>query len=153
MELCQICGNEIDSQTVSCPFCGSNQSNGNGDKNKPNRSVFQQKTVNLERGLPTVEQALTRLSQELNTARIAKITLLTLIHGYGSSGKGGAIRLECRKTLEYLRSRGEIRTIVFGENFSRRHGRAKQLLHQFPELSHHPHLNHHNKGITLVVLS
>ena len=100
-----------------------------------------------------MEQALHRLQQEITTARLEQVCVLTFIHGYGSSGKGGAIRRECRKTLEYLLSKGEIRTVIPGEDFSRRHGSVKQLLLRFPVLLRHPHLNSHNKGITLVVLS
>lgn len=153
MQSCKICGNEIDSRTVRCPYCGSAQDNKNHDQFTPSQKVFFQKTVNLEQGLPTVKQALSRLQQEIVTASLEQITVLTLIHGYGSSGKGGAIRLECRKTLGYLLSRGEIGMVVFGEDFSHRHPSVKQLLRRFPQLSRHPHLNNHNKGITLVVLS
>jgi hypothetical protein len=153
MQPCHICGNEIDSRTVRCPYCGSDQGSEKKNQFRPNKREFHQKTVNLEQGLPTVEQALHRLQQEIITARLEKICVLTLIHGYGSSGKGGAIRRECRKTLEYLLSKGEIGTVIPGEDFSRRHGSVKQLLNRFPVLSRHPHLNNHNKGITLVVLS
>ena len=150
MQLCQICGNEIDSGLSSCPYCSSDQDIGQQGQLVPRK--FSQKTVNLEQGLPTVEQALHRLQQELTTARVEQIRLLTLIHGYGSTGKGGAIRQECRKTLDYLARKGEIDTVIFGEDFSRRHGSVKHLLSRFPELSSHPHLNHQNKGITLVLL-
>ena len=97
-------------------------------------------------------QALSRLQQEIQTARNEQISVLTFIHGYGSTGKGGAIRLESRKTLEYLKSCSKIGDVIFGEDFNRRHGKIKQLLHRFPDLTRHPHLNNHNKGITLVVL-
>ncbi|MBU1139154.1 MAG: Smr/MutS family protein [Proteobacteria bacterium] len=114
--------------------------------------MFKQKTVNLEQGLPTVEQALQRLQREISTARLEQIRILTLIHGYGSSGKGGAIRIACRKNLEYLCHRGEIKEFIPGEEFSRRQGSTKQLLSRFPQLSEHSHLNRANKGITLVVV-
>lgn len=138
---------------MCCPYCGNDQENDNPDQFKPEKRVFHLKTVNLEQGLPTVEQALSRLQSEIATARLEQITALTLIHGYGSSGKGGAIRLECRKTLHYLLSRGEVGAVVFGEDFGHRHPPVKHLLQRFPDLSRHPHLNNRNKGITLVVLS
>jgi hypothetical protein len=150
MHLCQICGNEVDSSLSSCPYCGSDQDDGQRGQVVP--KTFYQKTVNLEQGLPTVEQALQRLQQELTTARVEQIRVLTLIHGYGSTGKGGIIRQECRRTLEYLCRKGEIDSFIYGEDFSRRHGSVKHLLSRFPELSRHPHLNHQNKGITLVLL-
>ena len=150
---CQVCGNEIDSQSVKCPYCGSDQESDGQEGVNPKKKMFYQKTVNLEQGLPTVAQALSRLQREVQTARNEQISVLTLIHGYGSTGKGGAIRLECRKILEYLKSCGDVADVISGENFNRRDGNIKQLLSRFPELTRHPHLNNHNKGITLVVLS
>ncbi len=150
MQLCQICGNETELTLSHCPYCGCDQENPQQGQSKSKK--FYQKTINLEQGLPTVEQALLRLRQELATARVEQIRLLTLIHGYGSTGKGGVIRQECRKTLNYLKGKGEIDSVVFGEDFSRRRGAVKHLLGRFPELSSHPHLNHQNKGITLVLL-
>ncbi|MBU0946041.1 MAG: Smr/MutS family protein [Proteobacteria bacterium] len=150
MQLCHICGNEISSALLRCPYCGSTQDSEEGDGTAT--KLFLRKTVNLEQGLPTVEQALQRLQQEICAARLERVRLVTLIHGYGSSGKGGAIRKECRKKLDYLWRRGEIKGFIPGEEFSRRQGSTKQLLSRFPQLSDHPHLNRHNKGITIVVV-
>ena len=152
MPFCQICGNEIDVALVRCPYCGSDQESKEQGQSFPHSKKFSQKIVNLEQGLPTVEQALGRLQQAITAARQEQIRVLTFIHGYGSSGKGGVIRRECRKNLDYLYSKGEVTGVIPGEDFNRRHGTVKHLLNRFPELSRHPHLNHHNKGITLVVL-
>lgn len=152
MQSCQICGNDIDVRTTRCPYCGSDQERDGGDQFSLKKKEFYQKTINLEQGLPTVEQALTRLQQEIITAGLEQIRVLTLIHGYGSTGKGGTIRQECRRTLEYLCSKGEVAEVIHGEKFHRRNGSVKNLLSRFPELAHHPHLNNSNKGITLVVL-
>lgn len=149
-EICQICGNIIADGSRRCPYCDSVQKE--AESPSAVRTEFYQKTVNLEQGRPTVEQALARLERELITARQEKIRIVTFIHGYGSSGKGGVIRPECRKTLDYLCGRGEIHTVIHGEDFHRRHGSTKHMLSCFPELSRHPHLNHNNKGITLVQL-
>lgn len=150
MVLCQICGNSIEASALRCPYCLSEQ-----EKEKdslPTKPRFSQKTVNLEQGLPTVEQALRRLKAELESAAQEQIRILTLIHGYGSTGKGGAIRLECRKTLSFLASNGTIHSFYPGEEFNRRQGHIKHLLGRFPDLNQHPHLNRNNKGITLVQL-
>lgn len=120
MQFCQICGNDIDTRISRCPYCGSEQGGDTRDQFRAKKKEFYQKTINLEQGLPTVEKALARLQQELVTAGLEQIRVLTFIHGYGSTGKGGAIRRECRKTLEYLRSKGEIAEVIHGENFNRR---------------------------------
>ncbi len=149
-EICQVCGNGIAAGAKRCPYCNSIQEE--TERPADLRTKFYQKTVNLEQGRPTVEQALARLKRELVAARQEKIRIVTLIHGYGSSGKGGVIRQECRKTLDYLRRCGEIHTVIRGEDFHRRQGSTKHVLSCFPELYRHPHLNHKNKGITLVQL-
>ena len=56
--------------------------------------------LNLELGWPTVDQALRRLDAELEAARKMNTPLMKLIHGYGSSGKGGRIRTASRRYLE-----------------------------------------------------
>ena len=50
------------------------------------------KVVNLEAGMPTVATAKGLLSQSLRTARANGTHLVKLIHGYGSTGKGGSAR-------------------------------------------------------------
>jgi len=152
MQSCLICGNDIDCRSLRCPYCGSDQKDDEHKQEQPQRVAFFQKTINLEQGLPTVQQALTRLQHEVASAHLEQIRVLTCIHGYGSTGKGGAIRLECRRTLEYLCSGGKVAQVIYGEDFSRRHGSVKHLLSRFPDLSRHPHLGSNNKGITLVVL-
>jgi hypothetical protein len=148
MVLCHVCGNSVDTNVLCCPYCNAKQEP--NPQSVSSKAKFSQKTVNLEQGLPTVEQALARLKRELDSARHERIRVMTLIHGYGSTGKGGAIRLECRKTLAYLARLGEIHTVIHGEDFNRRHGSTKHLLGRFHDLAHHPHLNHNNRGITLI---
>lgn len=149
MSLCQICGNELSGDSPVCIFCGSSQKEAASEKmNKP----FTHRTVNIEEGLPFVEQAMKHLDVALQDARLQHITVLTVIHGYGSSGKGGAIRQECRKILAYLRSRGEIEKYIAGEDFYRKNGPTKDLLNRFPQLKNNSNLNRRNQGVTLVIL-
>jgi len=48
--------------------------------------------LNLKAGMPTVDQAKRRLLESLYAPRGASGPVVKVIHGYGSSGKGGAIR-------------------------------------------------------------
>ncbi len=150
MLVCQVCGNSIDAGVLCCPFCKSEQTR--ETKDSLPKVQFYQKTVNLEQGLPTVNQALGRMQRELGIAQHEQIRIVTLIHGYGSSGKGGAIRLECRKYLHYLLTQKKIHTVIHGEDFHRHRGATKNLLGRFSQLRNHPHLGRGNKGITLVQL-
>ena len=83
-----------------------------GGKGSPLREV------NLESGLPHVDQAIKRLTFEIRHSRKLGCTVLKIIHGYGSSGTGGRIRTESRKYLTRLNSQGAIRDFLPGEKFS-----------------------------------
>lgn len=132
-----------------CPFCGSRET---GDASQK-RNKFIHKTVNLEAGRPLLDVALRRLSEVIEDAVRNNVSALTLIHGYGSSGKGGVIRSECRKTLEYLKSKNQIRDYVKGEDFNKKTGLVKSILQRYPQLGSHNNLNRANRGITLVIFS
>ena len=147
--LCDVCGNTKDASTVLCPFCGSR-----ADMNEPIKKIgFVHKTVNLEAGRPVLEVALARMHEIIDDAIRNDVKVLTLIHGYGSSGKGGVIRSECRKLLDFLKSKGVISDYVGGEDFNKRSGTVRSLLRRYPQLDTDKHLNRNNRGITLVILS
>ena len=145
--VCAVCGNEIDPGAGQCPFCGAERAATAASGVGPSH-----REVNLERGLPPVAQALDRLDKEIALAALLGIRVLTLIHGYGSSGEGGAIKAAVLRRLEFLRHTGRVREVVPGEGFENRSGRGRQLLRRFPFLSAHRDLNRANPGITLIVL-
>ena len=102
--------------------------------------------------MPPLDQALARLATELEAARLQGVRVLTLIHGYGSSGAGGVIRGEVRHQLEYERVRGRIRDLVPGEEIRARSPRIRELRRRFPALAGQVDLERPNPGITLVIL-
>src|SRR5438552_3177296 len=62
--------------------------------------------ANLEDGMPTVPQVMARLSAELQTAQRRKLKVLKLIHGYGSSGVGGDLRISIQSKLRQMLEHG-----------------------------------------------
>ncbi len=143
---CGVCGNEVESGSGRCPFCGSSLEEVLLGQAEPH------KIINLKRGMPTVKQALADLEHVLRHARLERRRVLTLIHGYGSSGIGGVIREEVRSQLQYLQYQGKISDIVCGEDFNSRSSQGRNLVRRFPALQRHRDLNRRNPGITLVVL-
>ena len=99
-----------------------------------------------------MQEALSRLERELKSARQQGISLLKLIHGYGSTGAGGDIRIAVQKRLRELTDAGEIRGCIFGENWSKTDEATWSLIKQSPELKSDPHLGKGNRGITVVLL-
>ena len=108
--------------------------------------------LNLELGRPTADEALRRLEAELEAARHMNTPLLKLIHGYGSSGKGGRIRVEARACLARMKERGELRDVIPGEEFTIFEPRTLAAFQRCPDLRKDPDLERHNNGITVVVL-
>ena len=110
------------------------------------------KTVNLKSDMPQVHEALQRLDRELALARQSKLTLLKLVHGYGSTGEGGDIRIAVQKQLVELARDGQIRGCIFGEDWSKSDDAAWKLLQSHPELKSDSDLGCHNRGMTIVIL-
>ncbi len=110
------------------------------------------KVVNLEAGMPTVATAKGLLSQSLRTARANGTHLVKLIHGYGSTGKGGAIRTAVRRELEERKRQGQIRLYIPGDEFSPFYEDARQAVCKYPELAKDRDYTRTNQGITIVVL-
>jgi hypothetical protein len=110
------------------------------------------RVVNLESGLPTVEDARHRLRIELESSKKSGVAALKLIHGYGSSGVGGAIRVQIRRSLIRRRKEGAVRAVIFGENWSIFNEDCLHALVQCPELKKDRDLNSSNPGVSIVLL-
>jgi hypothetical protein len=108
--------------------------------------------IDLEKGRPTVFQALGQLNYELGVARREGSEVVKLIHGYGSSGAGGDIRIAVQRRLVEMASEGKIRSCIFGEDWTKSNERTWSLLQTRPELKEDKHLGRKNLGITIVVL-
>jgi hypothetical protein len=110
------------------------------------------KTVNLKEGMPPVHQALSQFERELAVARDQGYGLVKLIHGYGSTGAGGEIRIAVQKRLIEMRDRGQIRGCIVGENWSKSDEQTWRLLGSHPELKQDHDLGRGNRGITVAEL-
>ena len=109
-------------------------------------------TINIEETMPSVAQARARLDDGLHAARQRGTTLVKVIHGYGSSGVGGDLRIALQATLRQMQDRGEIRACIFGENWRKSDERTWELIKRFPALKEDRDLGKSNRGITIVVL-
>jgi hypothetical protein len=110
------------------------------------------RTVNLESGLPTAEEALKRLSEQIEKAKQDGVKALKIVHGYGSSGVGGILRQRVQKSLANRRNQGKIRACVFGEKWNSFEQVARDLLEACPELARDKDFNRNNPGISIVLL-
>jgi hypothetical protein len=102
--------------------------------------------------MPQVQEALQRLARELVFARQQKHTFLKIIHGYGSTGAGGDIRIAVQKRLHEMTQDGQIRGCIFGESWSKSDDQTWTVLQRHPELKSDSDLGKRNQGITIVLL-
>ena len=145
--LCTTCGNEFPGGAGICPFCNSAQDVRFVSKVVASPLV----TINLKQGLPTVDEAMVRMDRELSSAIASGAQIARIIHGWGSGGKGGAIRDEVRRKLAVLQRQNRIGTVATGEEFSDRSVAGRQLMSRLPQLRD-DRSNFGNPGITMVAL-
>jgi len=108
--------------------------------------------VNIEKGMPSVDQARDRLADELRRASRDGVKVMKIIHGYGSTGVGGKLREALRKSLKQKVKLGQIKGIVVGEDWGIFEPLTRQCLDCCPELRRDPDLERGNPGITVILL-
>jgi hypothetical protein len=110
------------------------------------------RTYNVEVGLPILDEARRLVIGEIKQAKRDGVKVLKVIHGYGSSGKGGALCVGLRKSFGLRKKEGAIKDFIAGENFSIFNPTVLALLEAVPELRSDPDLNATNEGITVLWL-
>jgi len=107
------------------------------------------KEVNLERGNPTVEIAIRNMINELSTAIRTGYKAVVLVHGYGSSGVGGAIKIAVKQKLKESSLSGIVRAFAGGEDWQNRKREFIEVCAQLKDFSRYVD---GNRGITVILL-
>lgn len=107
---------------------------------------------NLKADMPTLDVARRRLADTLARAKQRKCRALKIIHGYGSSGTGGRLRIGIQASLRKRRKEGVIRDFVPGERWSIFDETARSILDACPSLKRDPDLDRGNEGVCVVLL-
>ena len=108
--------------------------------------------LNLEEGMPVVDEAIGRMNLGFQELRVSGAKLVRLIHGYGSTGRGGRICTGVRKELAALKARGRIRAFVPGEDFGPFSAESRLIAEAFPGIVRDHDYGRGNRGITIVLL-
>ena len=108
--------------------------------------------LNLEEGMPLVEEALYRMNIGLQEMRVSRVKVVKLIHGYGSTGRGGKICSGVRQELAAMKRKGFIREFIPGEHFGPLDATSRKLVEQEKGITRDPDYGRMNHGITMVVL-
>ena len=104
------------------------------------------KEINVENGFTSAD-AIDYIKQVISNNRKA---CLYIIHGYGSSGKGGIIRQKVRSYLNAQLKNGKVKAVINGEDFNVLNFKALELKNKYKELSELFTVCNH--GVTVVEL-
>ncbi len=110
-------------------------------------------TANIEKFMPTVYQAEILVKNNLETYRRKGIKVFKIIHGYGSTGKGGALRTGIRDYLTQLKRAKIIADFVPGEDWSVFNETTRKILDLDSNFSKDSDLGKMNSGVTIIVIS
>jgi hypothetical protein len=110
------------------------------------------RTFNIEAGFPVLDEARRLVIGEIKQAKRDGVKVLKVIHGYGSSGKGGALCVGLRKSFGLRKKESVIKDFIAGEDFSIFNPTALALLEAVPELRGDPDLSATNEGVTILWL-
>ena len=111
------------------------------------------RTFNVEADLPSLDEARRRVIEEIRRAKRQGVRVLKVIHGWGSSGKGGKLCHGLRKSFALRKKEGVIKDFIPGEAFSIFNQTVLALLDAVPDLRGDPDLNQTNEGVTLLWLN
>ncbi len=107
---------------------------------------------NVEAGMPILDEARRLVMAEIKKAKREGARVLKVIHGYGSSGKGGALRIGLRKSFVLRKKEGVIKDFIPGDDFTIFNEHVLDLLAVAPGLRGDPDLGAANEGVTFLWL-
>ncbi len=108
--------------------------------------------INIEEGMPQVEAAMKKLRFEINTMRRIGIRQVKVIHGYGSSGQGGVLKVATHDCLRTMLDEGRIKAYCPGEFFGPFERSGRSLIEMCPAFRTDPDWSRANDGVTIVIL-
>lgn len=110
------------------------------------------KEVNIKSDMPTADTAIKRITFNIHNGKELGAGVIKVIHGYGSSGSGGKIRVEARRYLDNQKRKGVIKDWVAGEDFSIFNSATLRAFAACDELRRDHDLERHNNGVTFIIL-
>ena len=108
--------------------------------------------LDLEAGMPLVSEALGRMRTGIQEMRVSRVKAVKLIHGYGSTGRGGKICPAVRRELADMKRRKLIADYIPGEDFGPLDAASRNLAEKNRNVSRDPDYGRMNHGITVVAL-
>ncbi len=106
--------------------------------------------INLEDGFPGSDEAIRKMTNGISLAKQKGSRAVLLIHGYGSTGVGGANRTAVRRKLKDKAMCGLVREVCPGEEW---YIKKRQMLSICPRLKNYERdIILGGRGVTVVLL-
>lgn len=110
------------------------------------------RVVNIKEDNPNTDYALFLIDEEIKYSRAIGNRVIVIIHGYGSHGRGGAIKDEVKRYLPELKKKGIIENYVFGEQWGDLNESKIKICSICPEIILHENLHNLNSGVSVVMI-
>lgn len=108
--------------------------------------------VNLKEDMPPVDIAICNMELEIELGKVSGVKAIKFVHGYGSSGQGGAICKAVRERLMSLKKQRIIKDYIYGEDWNLENPKCFKILTSLKSGYDGQDLNNSNAGMTIVVL-
>ena len=102
---------------------------------------------------PPLKEAKLRLISFIEQNRRLKKKVVKIIHGYGSHGVGGVLRVGLRRELVKMQTNNRIKCFIEGEELNPSSDNNRKILQDYPMIELDPKLKGFNEGITIVIIS
>ena len=102
--------------------------------------------------IASVGDSIAIVEMEVENAKREGVSVIKLLHGYGSHGQGGVILKEIRKFLIILKKRGKIQDFFNGDKWNLFDKETLEILNKDKSIVGDCDLNKCNPGITIVVV-
>ncbi len=110
------------------------------------------RVINIKKDFPNTDYAMFLIDQEIKYCKAVGSKAFVIIHGYGSHGRGGAIKEAVKLYLPELKKKKVIKDYVFGENWGDINPSKINMCKICPELILHENLQVLNPGVSIVLI-
>ena len=142
---CLQCGNPIEAGLVICPHCG-------GHNLEVAREDLRVKKIDVGHDNLTVNQAQIALDKEFLAAKKRLDDFLIIVHGHGSSGTGGKIKVMVHDFARSLIAARHAKDFIKGEDLTRTSSAAKRISSNHPGVRSLKEWGKRNPGLSILVL-
>lgn len=109
-------------------------------------------TIDIKSEKQTVNEAIAQFLVEVEAYKKGGYKVMKVIHGYGSHGVGGAIRLAFLKKCQDLKNRKIIEDFTCCDKWTDKNTVKKIAINYCPDLLADSELYHINSGCSIVIL-